>query len=64
MIPIMDRQVLEMAMLCESGRWLYTALIPIPGRKGKGQEWCGMLMTYNFGVAHASDHVDRFGQVT
>jgi hypothetical protein len=37
MISIEDQQILEMAMLCESGRWLYTALIPIPGRKGKGQ---------------------------
>jgi len=64
MISIEDQQILEMAMLCESGRWLYTALIPIPGIKGKGQERYGMPMTYKFSVALSSDHVDRFGQVT
>ena len=34
---IEDRQVLEMAMLRESRWWLYTAHIPAPGRKEKGQ---------------------------
>ena len=43
MIRIEDRQVLEMAMLCESKWWLYTAF-QSPGEKKKGSRGPRILL--------------------
>jgi len=44
-----------LVMRCESGRWLYTALIPIPGEKECGARDCYSVNRFIMGEGRLID---------